>query len=245
MSGNNSTRSVGDAGCPRCGFAYKWNGKQCGHCNYPQSRPTKPGSKGMPRNSGDSVDPDGVLLREFKRSAAACHQMLLNRRPAESPYAVLFEIGDQSAWACAIGATEESLAWRVAAEMKSSKEQLTDSQHAVLMRWEAPGDTAEWYWLDENPALIAALEEIPDYEHNAAVYQAVQEVCLNAFRELDDEGTFGRGAERERLVIGVSNVDRDFRDFLPLLAKVNPPGVISRLEEQFREVDALVKELFG
>jgi hypothetical protein len=59
-------------------------------------------------------------------------------------------------------------------------------------------------------------------------------LCLDALRELDCEGGFGRGSARERLMIGVTCCEVGFGEEQDVeeLATLNPAPTIVRLRQE-------------
>lgn len=183
------------------------------------------------------------LVEQFKHAAAALWHKLQTLTPHEEPYAILFEISEQSPQAWPIAATEESLS-RLAATYVNKGYRAKNGNHLELLRvaerWDAPGDQIDgWYWGDERTygKLNSLLEKqfgasCADHDRS---YHAVQKICLQALKELDSEGTFGTGPARNNLVIGITNVENDFETFLDQLATVNPKPAIVRLRRQLKD----------
>ncbi|HUE70116.1 MAG TPA: DUF4303 domain-containing protein [Pirellulaceae bacterium] len=192
-----------------------------------------------------SLDSYRDVLAELKQTAIAFLRQLKALSPQETPYAMLFEISDQSPGAWAIGATEESLA-RLAARYarKGYRARQGDDleQLRIGLRWDAPGDDMDgWYWGDDsndrrlNGMLLQRFTQM--YAADESGYELVQRLCLSALGEIDREGWLGREREREQIVLGISNVDHDFSHFLGAISEVNPPSVIERLRSQLVQAD--------
>lgn len=60
------------------------------------------------------------------------------------------------------------------------------------------------------------------------------EACFRALTLLDDEGFFGQGADRDRVIVTVLQGDQSDRSRLENARRLNPPAAIARLE---RELD--------
>lgn len=179
---------------------------------------------------------------EFQRTAAAFLDQLRRIEPQETPYALLFEIADQTPGAWPIGATEESLSrgaeTHIANGYKAPRGNDLDLLR-VLLRWDAPGDDMRiWYWgeggVDDrlNQLINAAWDSEVIDDH-----RVLEDLCLAALAELNADGTFGCGEQREQLVVGITNVDFDFASFLSRLCLVNPPSVIHRLRGELEAAD--------
>ncbi len=62
------------------------------------------------------------------------------------------------------------------------------------------------------------------------------EIFTRAIRRLDEEGFFGRGAEREQVIVAVLHDDQDEDSWLQTAHVLNPPAAAARLE---RELDLM------
>lgn len=179
------------------------------------------------------------IRQAFKDTAIAFLDQLAAIDPAETPYAVLFEISDQTPGAWPIAATEQSLT-RLADEYIAMGYKARDGDDRELLRtglrWDAPGDNmVGWYWgaddIDKelNTLITSAFDHAVIHDH-----MMVRDLCLAAIKELDDDNTFGKDDSRNQRVVGISNVGQDFRSFLDDLATVNPPIVIDRLRAELQ-----------
>lgn len=201
--------------------------------------------------TGASLDPVSGLRAAFKRAAAAFLEQLQRMSPAETAYALLFEISDQSPAAWPIGATEESLSRLAATYQQKGYRARTGNDLEILraaLRWDAPGDdTTGWYWADEaiQEKLNSLLTQCfgPEYGDDDDGYEVVKRECLAALQELDQEGAFGTGAARDRLVIGITNVENEFESFTDELSQVNPPPIMARLNQQLTQGSAAWEEI--
>lgn len=188
------------------------------------------------------------IENEFKRCTVAFLRRLERITPPETLYALLFEISNQDPGAWPIAATEESLtrmAMRYVAKGYKARNGNDLEMLRVALRWDAPGDDMTgWYWGDDSTFAdlnkVLQYIELPetlggsdDYDDDDdPIFKLVKKKCLNALKELDEKGIFGSGADRERLVVGISNVDFDFENFLDELAVVNPTSVVERLRSE-------------
>lgn len=199
----------------------------------------------------DSLDLSAEIHNEFKRTTLAFLRQLERITPQEMPYALLFEISDQNPGAWPIAATEESLS-RLAAKYIAKGYKGRNGNDLELLRgglrWDAPGDDMTgWYWGDDsiheglNKVLTRAFQH--GYADDDNNYNLVKRICLRALDELDREGAFGVAQDRERLVVGISNVDIEFENVLHELSAVNPQSVVERLHAQIKQSNSLWDEI--
>ncbi|MDB5388563.1 MAG: hypothetical protein JWM11_4209 [Planctomycetaceae bacterium] len=183
------------------------------------------------------------IRNEFSLATVAFQRDLERIAPRETPYAFLFEINDQNPGAWPIAATEESLSRLAASYMAKGYKGKNGNDLELLrcgLRWDAPGDAAVgWYWggdsIHERLNALLAIAFDHTFGDSSIGYQLLKTICLTALEELDAQGTFGKGPSRERVVIGVSNVDLDFELFQDELSLVNPHSVFERLRSQLAQ----------
>src|SRR5207249_3020467 len=102
----------------------------------------------------------------------------------------------------------------------------------TLLRWGSPEDG--WYarydarFFDEANRLLREAREQGALE---MLDHPLNNVCLEALRELDDAGVFGTGDERDEVLIGIcyTGGDNSEQEFFGWAEKVNPPQVIERV----------------
>jgi hypothetical protein len=120
----------------------------------------------------------------------------------------------------------------------------------AFLRWDAPGDDLDgWYWgdQDEDIPVTQMIEQavkvglIREYDAD----QPLRSLCLEALRELDHEGAFGSGRDREQLVIGVTCWEVGFGEEgdIAELATLNPAPTIARLRQELAAAVAADKLL--
>jgi hypothetical protein len=179
---------------------------------------------------------------ELKRTVRLLLEQLRHDHPTERVYAVMFEVDISGTYAIRIAGSEESLTRLaekyIAKGYRVRSGDLRESLRAVL-RWDAPGDDKDgWYWGDQTQDLLVTqmIQEvvqaglIHEYDEN----QTLRSLCLEALRELDSEGAFGRGPDRKRLLIGVTCCEVAFGDEEDVkeLATLNPAATIARLRRE-------------
>ena len=183
------------------------------------------------------------LREELKRAVRVLLEEQLRGRTGERLYAVLFDVDVSETYAAPIAASEESLTrYAETYVAKGYRAKSGDSLTTLRAtnRWDAPGDNMiGWHTTDETEAKAVAqiigqavkAGLIEEYDKS----QPLRRLCVEALRELDSEGTFGRGAERGDVLIGTSCVDVGFADAeedIEELASLNPPETIARLRNE-------------
>jgi hypothetical protein len=80
--------------------------------------------------------------------------------------------------------------------------------------------------------LLARAEREGLYEMYGGVLEGL---CIDVLKELDAAGTFGTGAAREQVVLGVCYIggDNSEKEFLGWGKQVNPPKVFKRLKAEY------------
>ncbi|NVI92468.1 DUF4303 domain-containing protein [Actinomadura sp. BRA 177] len=61
------------------------------------------------------------------------------------------------------------------------------------------------------------------------------EAAFRALARLDEEGVFGRGAERARVVVNILQGDQGEESVLENARRLNPPAALTVLERDFGE----------
>ncbi len=115
--------------------------------------------------------------------------------------------------------------------MANSREALAASEDGEEMLW----NPAEWAF-DEGGAyfdsawrlLLQAHRELP-FDVDFATFRAgVFDACIAALAQLDAEGMFGSGAQREEFVLLFEVSDSEPLE--GVMARLNPPAVVARFE---------------
>lgn len=189
-----------------------------------------------------------LIREELKRTVRLLLEQLRRDHPSDRVYAVLFEVDVSGTYTIRVAGSEESLT-RLAEKYvaKGYRANSGDSlEHLrALLRWDAPGDDKDgWYWGNQeddaeatrliNRAVEAGLIE----QYGAS--KPLNNLCLDALRQLDSEGAFGMGHEREQVIIGTCCCEVGFGDpeDVEELAALNPPRTISRLRRELRAAKA-------
>lgn len=107
------------------------------------------------------------------------------------------------------------------------------AEHAVDLRWspcDSPYDMLGEEHFDRANELLGNRPDPYDLDDEAceAEVAARFEACFQALAQLDAEGFFGRGADRERVVVTVWQGDESERSRLASVQRLNPPAVAER-----------------
>jgi hypothetical protein len=184
------------------------------------------------------------IREELKRTVRLLLDQLRRDHPDDRLYAILFEVDVSGSYAIRVAGSEESLTRLaekyIAKGYRVKSDEVLQSLRALL-RWDAPGDDKDgWYWGDQeddaeatrliDQAVQAGL--IEEYGED----QPLRTLCLDALRELDQDGAFGTGPERERVLIGTCCCEVGFGEDEDVeeLATLNPARTISRLRRELR-----------
>jgi hypothetical protein len=186
----------------------------------------------------------GRIRDELKRTIRFLRAQLRCDHPADRLYAILFEVDVSETYVIRIAGSEESLT-RLAEKYiaKGYRVRSGDLLKTLraLLRWDAPGDDKDgWYWgdQDEDAPVTQMIEQavqaglIREYDES----QPLRRLCLDALRELDREGTFGTGREREKILIGVTCCEVGFgeEEDIEELATLNPAKTVARLRRELQ-----------
>jgi len=179
------------------------------------------------------------LRRRLVAGARALWEEVRAQHPGEHPYGFLFVLEPEGYSVAAAVPTEEWLTRFADAQARAGYGGAADGARAVLRdlyRWTDPEDG--WYGL-ESTALKDVSRRLRDAyrDHTFAYYgDATERLCLEALRELDGLGVFGRGAERDAVVLGLWYAEQDDETFVRFARQVNPPAVCARLEGELARV---------
>lgn len=115
--------------------------------------------------------------------------------------------------------------------MANSREALAASEYGEEMLW----NPAEWAFEDGGAyfdsayrLLLQAHRELPFDVDFATLRSGVFDACIAALAQLDAEGCFGTGAQRDQAVLLFEVSDSEPVE--GALARLNPPAVVARFE---------------
>jgi hypothetical protein len=152
--------------------------------------------------------------------------------PKEHLYAILIDVPSEGDGANILAASEERLN-RAAQEVAKPGESLEEIRDAI--RWSAPGESGDpWIWPEHqwNKAtthlILLGIDRglIPRYD------TTVKDLAIQALAELNREETFGTGAIREAIYVGVFDIHDDFENWVEWSAECNPESVTVRVREE-------------
>jgi hypothetical protein len=158
--------------------------------------------------------------------------------PGETLYGFLFEIEPSQSTAHGAVGTEEGLT-RYAEKWvkgKSADERTNTVEKARdCFRWGSTEDA----WYQQPDEVFGSVNELLQRALEEGLYErysdGLEKVCVEVLKELDAEGRFGTGAERERVVLGLCYIggDNSAEEFLRWARQVNPQKVYRRLRREY------------
>jgi hypothetical protein len=162
----------------------------------------------------------------------------------ETMYGFLLETSWEGTSVEAVAGTEEGLL-RIA-RYYANREGKQDEESLDLLcaqlRWESPEDG--WY-ADYDAGFFEKANQLLSEVHKVGLMEIgdgqLQNLCLEALRELDTAGTFETNRTRERIAIGVCYVggDQTEKEFLRWAEVVNPLVVVQRLRYELQKSNEL------
>ncbi len=169
-----------------------------------------------------------TAAEKFLRAVAKEH-------PGETLYGFLFEISCEGFSAHGAAATEEGL--RRYTEEYAAKRGGDADQLRSEFRWGSTEDA----WYQQPDAAFAPVNKLLARAEREGLYEmyggVLEGLCIDVLKELDAAGTFGTGASRERVALGVCYIggDNSEKEFLGWAKQVNPPKVFKRLKAEYAQ----------
>ena len=171
------------------------------------------------------------LTRAFLADLPAAWQRARDRHPDHTPYAFVLH-GHEGAerprvWPVVL--SNEGLT-QVAQRYVDRGYHDTLDEAREALRWSVPDAPDAYEWADGGlPRVIAAVERLIGTDvGDAAGYQMLADAAVPAWQQLDAAGTFGTGADRNRLLLGFMLFDVAEDDTLGTVPLLNPPAVVER-----------------
>jgi hypothetical protein len=185
-----------------------------------------------------------VSRDDISSALRSCAEDFLARvakaNPGETLYAFLFEISCEGFSAHGAVATEEALARYSKAQLAKVKPIKASDPLAIVQsgfRWAGPEDG----WYQQPDSAFNAANELLSRAEAQNLYEmydgSLNEMCIQVLREMDEAGQFGKGDERERVVLGICYIGGDNSDeeFLGWAKQVNSPSVMKRLRQEHKQ----------
>jgi hypothetical protein len=186
----------------------------------------------MAKSRKEPVSLDAIR-EALKEAAKTFLAAVAKKHPGEMLYGFLFEVSAVGYSAAAAAATEEGL--RRSTAKSAAEEGVDASELAAQYRWGSIEDA--WYQEPSKPFdRVNDLLESADAQQLYPEFSGVlEQLCVEALKELDAAGVFGSGPERERVAIGVCHTggDNSEAQFLGWAEQVNPPKVFERLKSEY------------
>jgi hypothetical protein len=181
-----------------------------------------------------------ALLTHLRRDlyAAACTgwDKLREQHPDEHWYAFALYTYDAAGYVIATANSEEALE-EVARETRGPTADIwvTHRWSPCVWTYHCFGEEhfeASARWVRElHERSYAAVEGAPEAEIPDAVFA----VCREVLRQMDAEGRFGTGSDREAITINLLMGDQSDEERLEWARELNPPAVVERLEREFAD----------
>lgn len=164
-----------------------------------------------------------TMLEEFREAWHTLHRA----HPGEHFYAFGLYTAERAEYLMVTASTEEGLA------------SIANPPTAAALRW-SPCDSPLHA---EGTELLQRSDRLrrsgPDpYEDSVESDEAVtlvSDVAVDVLKRLDDEGLFGAGIERARLVLGIFRGDQTDEERLDFAYRLNPRRVVERFARELRE----------
>jgi hypothetical protein len=188
----------------------------------------------MAKSRAELVSLDEIR-KALRNSAETFLRAVTRDHPGETLYGFLFEVSCEGFSAHGAAATEEGL--RRYAEGYAAKRAGSADQLRSESRWASTEDA----WYQQPDAAFNAVNKLLARAEREGLYEmyagVLEEMCIDVLKELDAAGTFGTGAAREQVVLGVCYIggDNSAKEFLGWAKQVNSPKVYKRLWAEYRQ----------
>jgi hypothetical protein len=185
------------------------------------------------RSPKDRVALD-VIRAELRSAAEKFLHEVRREHPGETLYGFLFEVSCEGFSAHGTAASEEGLT-RYAERWVADKGGKLNKLKAEF-RWGSPEDA----WYQEPDAVFDRVNRLLGEAEKQELYEmydsTLNAICIQVLKQMDADGVFGVGPERERMVIGVCYIggDNSEKEFLGWAKQVNPASVYKRLQQELR-----------
>lgn len=188
----------------------------------------------MAKAKAGSVSLDDICAA-LRTAAETFLRAVSKEHPGETLYGFLFEISCEGFSAHGAAATEEGL--RRYAEEYAAEDGGDADQLQAEFRW---GSTEDAWYQQPDAAFDAVNRLLARAEReglNEMCGGVLEGLCIDVLKELDAAGTFGTGAARERVILGVCYIggDNSPEEFLGWAKQVNPPRVFKRLRAEYAQ----------
>jgi hypothetical protein len=179
-----------------------------------------------------------VTLDSIRKGLRAAAEEFLRRvakeHPGETLYGFLFEISCEGFSAHGTAGTEEALTRF--AERQVARDGGDLEAVRAEFRWGSPEDS----WYQQPDEAFDAVHDLLTRAMKEGLYEeysgTLEGLCIDVLKELDAAGTFGTGADRERVALGVCYIggDNSEQEFLGWARQVNPSKVYRRLRQELK-----------
>ena len=171
------------------------------------------------------------LTRAFAADLPAAWRRARDRHPDQTPYAFVLHSHEGSerpeVWPVVL--TEQGLDAVAGRYVDKGHYNTVDEARAAL-RWSVADAPDALEWVNGLPTVDAAVaKHIGDDVDEQAGFQLLADVAVPAWRKLDAAGTFGTGADRDRLLLAVMVFDVGDDPTLGTIPLLNQPAIAERL----------------
>jgi WD40 repeat protein len=181
--------------------------------------------------------PSSSKLRQaITQAARATFTKLRDTHPKETFYAFALYTSNESNYITASANTEEGLLERAKRREKREKKGL--KRHADLLRWNPP----DWVYhcagddqFEEAQKMLDVLSDSCDLDEDEfeKEFDTRLAVFIDGLKELDAEGFFGRGKERQKVTLLVAMGDQETKLLLKCAQQLNPTSVYQAFATAF------------
>lgn len=186
----------------------------------------------MAKSRKEPVSLDAIRAG-LKDAATEFIRAVAKKHPGETLYGFLIEVSRVGFAAFGAAATEEGLLRN--AKNYADEEGGDAAQLAAEFRWGSIENG--WYQEPAKPfnRVNELLERAEEQQLYAEYSGVLEQLCLDALKELDSAGLFGSGHVREQVAIGICHTggDNTEQQFLQWAEQVNPPTVLKRLKMEY------------
>jgi hypothetical protein len=176
--------------------------------------------------------PNPAQLRDaFKTDLASCWQFACSLHPKETPYAFALHGLEGTPHLYPYVLTEEGLT-QVAKRYVSQGYHETIDEARKELRYSLEDSPYSTELEDKLPNVDRLMEPIEHTLDETEGYAMLAKAAIEAFIALDKQGTFGKGKQREKLLLMIETIEAEKDWSLPSVKRLNPRVVVSRYVAQ-------------
>jgi len=172
------------------------------------------------------------LRAALLQATRAAFEEMRHNHPHEQFYAFALYTSGEAAYVAPSANTEEGLARLTQRDIANAEKEQVAHLYRASLRW----SPCDWPYHLEGArhftTVSRLLDEILMISREAEDDQSadtVFDLCLAVLQQLDGEGVFGTGAQRDALVLALLMGDQSDEDRIAWARRLNPPPVADRL----------------